>query len=282
MKQPPPLVADDPSPLEALRRLESGASYLFTPDEFASRIRRDGEKTAVKGVLARLSAKGLVASVRNKPPLWVLVPAEQAHYGAPPATWWIDDLLRASEPHYYVCLNSAARHWGSAHYARQNTQVMVGAQRRGLTVGKVAITFHVQRAIAKAQTVTVRDGRATWRVGTRETTLLDMTRHLSIIGGLETLARTCIDFAPRLSAKALEASLNAHNMTTIGQRLGFVFDTLGLERPASVVARWLADRRKDVISLDASTEVTEHAHNETSRWQVSYQTSQQNLMREST
>jgi predicted transcriptional regulator of viral defense system len=267
------------SPPEALRRLESEATYLFTPDEFASRVGRAGEKTAVKRVLDRLSAKGLVASVRKKPPLWVLVPAEQAHYGAPPVTWWIDDLLRVSEPHYYVCLNSAARHWGSAHYARQTTQVMVGAQRRGLTVGKVAITFHVQRAIAKAQTVAIRDGRSNWRVSTRETTLLDMIRHLSVIGGLETLARTCVDFAPELTGKALEASLDAHSMTSTAQRLGFVFDTLGMERFAVVVARWLARRPKNVVPLEVSTLVDEHAMNETSRWSVSYQTKQQNILR---
>lgn len=274
-------VAQEISPAEAIRSLESEATYLFTPAEFALRTGREGEKIAVKRALNRLSAKGLIGSVRKIPPLWVVVPADQAHYGAPPVTWWIDDLLKATEPHYYVCLNSAARHWGSAHYARQDTQVMVGAQRRGLAVGKVAITFHVQRAIAKALTATVRDTKSTWRVSTRETTLLDMVRHLPAIGGLETLGRTCNDFAPELSPKALAASLDAHDMTSTAQRLGFVFDTLDFERIAAVIAKWLAGRPKNTIMLDPSTVVQEHSINETSRWHVVYQTKQQNLLRES-
>jgi len=69
--------------------------------------------------LQRLSRGGHIVLAQKKPATWLIVPPEQAHYGAPPVDWWLDDLLREQEPHYYLALLSAARFWGSAHYAYQ-------------------------------------------------------------------------------------------------------------------------------------------------------------------
>jgi hypothetical protein len=97
-----------------------------------SRDRNDprvGEPTEViSSALNRLAKAGLVVLLTKKPSTWLIVPPEQAHYGAPPVQWWLHDFLKTTDPDYYVALLSAARPWGSGHYALQTVQVALSRQ----------------------------------------------------------------------------------------------------------------------------------------------------------
>ncbi|EQD39136.1 hypothetical protein B1A_17000, partial [mine drainage metagenome] len=109
---------------EALSRIQARSRYYFKLSEFAQLTGRDSGTAAYLAV-NRLSRQGRVVTATRRPAGYLIVPPEHQHYGAPPVTWWIDDCLRFIEPHYYVALLSAARHWGSSHYARQDVQIML-------------------------------------------------------------------------------------------------------------------------------------------------------------
>lgn len=197
----------------------------------------------VKKALHRLTLQGLITLATRRPTSYLIVPAEQEHYGAPPVTWWIDDCLKRIEPHYYIALLSAAQYWGSAHYAIQETQVIVSRPHPPLSPGKLKINFFSKKMISSTPTVSVTTGVAPWRVSTREATLLDLIRHQAEVGGIESIARIAKDFAPQLNLRGITVALDAMNQVSVAQRLGFILEHLHLTRPAQKVEDWLRSRR---------------------------------------
>jgi len=265
---------------EALRRIQAQARYVFAADEFAVLTGRAARSAAVKQALQRLSRRGLIISASKQPSRWLIVPPEHAHYGAPPVDWWLNDYLKPIEPHYYVALLSAAKYWGSSHYAKQSTQVMVSKPRLALAVGRLRVDFFSKRNIANTPIGVARANVAHWRVSTREATLLDLIRHQSAVGGLEAVARICKDLVPALELNALGMALDALGQVAAAQRLGFIFEQLDAAHAAQKVAQWLAQRRVTIQPLESNADVEGMAVCENSRWHIAYLPSQETILKE--
>lgn len=266
--------------LSALRQIQAQARYLFRADEFAKLTGRAMAGSALKSALSRYSELGLIASVAKRPSTWLIVPPEHQHYGAPPVDWWLDDYLRTTEPHYYLALLSAARHWGSAHYALQATQVMVGHPRRPQTIRRLRLDFTFKKDLAQTPVVDVTSSVARIRVSTREATLLDLLRHQAQIGGIEAVARIAKDFGPALDARELVLALTALNQVPAAQRLGFVLEHLKQKKLANQVEMWLQARRRIRRSLDTGVEPGTSSTAHSSRWDIDFTPQQQNSLEE--
>ena len=68
--------SDTLSGMEALRRIQSQARYLFYPDEFAMLTGREPQSVAIKSALMRLSRQGLITLAVKRPAALLIVPAE--------------------------------------------------------------------------------------------------------------------------------------------------------------------------------------------------------------
>jgi hypothetical protein len=230
----------------ALVRLQAGIRYFFAPAEFARQTGRQPGTPAVRLALHRLAQRGRIVAVTRRPSGYLILPPEHISFGAPPVTWWIDDCLRRIEPNYYVGLLSAAHHWGSSHYARQDTQVMLSRVHPPLTPGRLRVVFHAKKQLATTPTEIVRNDVVPWRVSTRSATLLDLLRHQTAVGGLETVARVTRDLSSAIDKGELVTALDALDQAPAGQRLGFVFQCLGYDTLANHVFKWVARRRHSV------------------------------------
>jgi len=266
-------------PDAALRSIQAKGRYVFEASEFAALTGRDPNSVATKAALARLSKTGRITSLVRHPSTWLIVPAEHQHYGAPPVTWWIDDFLRHTDPHHYVALLSAARHWGSAHYAQQTTQVMVARARRPIEVGRLRVVFTYKAALAKTPTVTVTSSVAPYRVSTPEATLLDLIRHCKYIGGLEAIARIAKDFVPAMSGVGLRKALDGLGQAAAAQRLGFILEALG-SRLAGTVDAWLTGRNYRREQLEPGETLVDEPLNYHPKWRIAYFAPQLDLVRE--
>jgi predicted transcriptional regulator of viral defense system len=266
---------DSPMNGEALRSasavsvIQSRSRYFFQPEEFATLTAREPGSVSTKAALTRLSEKGQIVSVSKRPAGWLIVPPEFAHYGAPPVDWWLHDFVSLFEPHYYVALLSAAKHWGSSHYALQETQVMLAAPRRPLKAGKNKVVFFTKSEINKTPVAEVSAKVARLRVSTREATLLDLVRYQTKIGGIEAITRIASDFNAAMTGSGLFAALDALNNVSCAQRLGFIFDTLGLRVHTNVIESWLQGKHKSLLPLSTG-EHTEHEKLTSHRWYVEY------------
>jgi predicted transcriptional regulator of viral defense system len=266
----------------ALRNIQAQARYLFHSDEFAKLTNREPKSQAVQVALNRLAKQGRIVLAMKRVGKWLIVPPEQAHYGAPPVDWWLDDCLKDIEPHYYVALLSATKHWGSAHYALQTTQVMISQPRPSLNIGRLNIEFVAKRDIAVTPTTRVRGSVAHLRVSTREATLLDLVRHQASVGGIEAVARITKDFSGTVTKKGLLEALNALGQVLAAQRLGFVFGHLGLSRYAEVVADWLTGKRLSLQRLEPSPSQDAQAALLDERWNIWYTPKQEAIFQELT
>ena len=65
--------------------------------------------------------------------------------GAPPPSWYIDDLMRNEGRPYYVGLLSAAELHGASHQAVMEFQVVTDKQMPELHVGRSRIAFCYRR-----------------------------------------------------------------------------------------------------------------------------------------
>lgn len=226
----------------ALNQLQARAQYYFQPAVFARLTERQTDSASVTMALHRLAKRGRIVAVTRRPSGYLIVPPEHASFGAPPFSWWIDACMRQVDPHYYVGLLTAAQHWGSAHYARQDVQVMMSRAHAPLTPGRLEITFIEKRGLEATPTVEVSTGIAPWRVSTRAVTVLDLLRHQEIVGGLETVVRVLRDLAPSIKSQELRAALDALDQRSTAQRLGFLLDRLAQRKLTGVVSSWLGTR----------------------------------------
>lgn len=263
----------------ALRTLQSAARYTFGSTEFAELTGREAGSDATKAALARLTRAGRIVLAGKRPAVYLIVPPEHEHYGAPPVDWWLDDYLRPAEPHYYMALLSAARHWGSRHYARQTVQVMVGAQRPALTIGKLGLEYIYKRNLAETPVVRANGPVSAFRVSTREATILDLLRHQTIVGGLEAVVRVTKDFIPEFTRADLLAALDSLDQLPTAQRLGFILERLQ-PRLAATVEAWLKRRRLNQQPLIPGESPAPDWPIMPNRWSIRYTAQQEKLIEE--
>ena len=91
--------------------LQVSGRYSFTGRDAAKVGRRSGAH--LKAALRRLKQKGRIACPRKG--FYVLVPPEYREAGGPPASWFVDDLMKFLGQPYYVGLLTAAASYGAAH-----------------------------------------------------------------------------------------------------------------------------------------------------------------------
>ena len=103
-------------------RLQSRGKYTFLRADAVAQSGLSAE--AVKKALQRLVKRGRVAKVKDY--FFVIVPLEYVTAGAPPPSWFIDDLMLSMKLPYYVGLLSAAGLHGASHQQPQEFQVTGG------------------------------------------------------------------------------------------------------------------------------------------------------------
>src|SRR5665213_1788380 len=94
----------------------------------------------------KLQRKGLLVSPRRG--FYVIVPPQFHSWGAPPPTWYIDDLMQQEGHPYYVALLKAAELHGAAHQAPMEFQVLTDQRILELHVGRSLLTFYYRRDMA--------------------------------------------------------------------------------------------------------------------------------------
>jgi predicted transcriptional regulator of viral defense system len=118
--------------------LQAGGRYTFTRAEVEATDERS--EIGVQAALRRLKKRGRVVSPRRG--FYVVVPIEYRSAGCPPASWFIDDLMRFLEQRYYVGLLSSAAIHGAAHQQPMTFQVLTDRPTRLVQVARVRIEFH--------------------------------------------------------------------------------------------------------------------------------------------
>lgn len=233
-----------PTMLDWVEQLQSTGRYTFT----GSRVESETERSsvAVQTALRRLKEQGRIVSPRRG--FYVVVPPEYRATGSPPASWFIDELMRHLDQSYYVGLLSAAAIHGAAHQQPMVFQVVTDRPTREMRAGKVTIRFSMSGKVEQVPTTRIQTETGTMRVATPETAAFDLVRYQAAAGHLSNIATVLGELAERVDGQALVRIAHLVKVPDV-QRLGYLLDAAGERELATSLAEWIKTRHPRVVPL---------------------------------
>lgn len=198
----------------------------------------------------RLEKQGKLYSPRSG--YYVIVPPQFLSWGAPPPSWFIDDLMRHEQHPYYVGLLKAAELHEAAHQAVMEFQVITNTRLPKLRAGRSIITFHYRRNLDEvASAIEARKtDTGTMRISSPELTAFDLLRYPHAAGGLDNILTVLTELGQKLDGSKL-AILCPKFERSIRQRLGYLLSRAGHALAAEVLhASLLNDRLFRWTELD--------------------------------
>jgi predicted transcriptional regulator of viral defense system len=230
--------------MDWIDKLQSQGHYTFTRQDVAEQIQRSF--IAAQTALRRLRIRGRIVSPRRG--FYVIVPPEYRAVGSPPASWFIDELMKHLGQPYYVGLLSAAALHGAGHQQPMVTQIVTDRPTRPIKAEKVTIKFSVGRSVKEMPVLKKQTETGFLRVATPEVTAFDLIRYQSQAGHLSNVTTVLSELAERLSGGAL---LNIADLMKIPdvQRLGYMLEHLGENHLSDPLFQWLGDKKPRAVYL---------------------------------
>jgi hypothetical protein len=179
----------------------------------------------------------------------VIIPLEYRAAGAPPVTWFIDDLMKAMRLPYYVGLLSAAALHGASHQQPQLFQVLTDRPVRPMMAGRARSVFYASKYTSAAATMEMKTPTGAMRVSTPETTVVDLVRFVKAAGYLDHVATVISELTASLNPKRLVAALDVVHDIPNAQRLGYILDVLRRRDLSRAVHQWVAGRAERIQPL---------------------------------
>lgn len=243
-------------------RLQASGRYTFQREEARSALGVSG--IALQSAARRLAAKGRICAPRRG--FYVIVPVEYSHPGAPPPSWFIDDMMKFHGHPYYVGLLSAAALHGAAHQQSQVFQVVTDTTLRPVSVGRTRIRFFLKWRFAQTPTAEVKTETGAMRVSTPEATALDLVRYVGSAGQLGNVATVLSELSEKINPERLVEAARAEVELSVVQRLGFLLEQYAPPGVVAPLAEWLATRRPRPVPLrpERKPKVTK----KDARWQI--------------
>lgn len=217
-------LAGGPTPQQLPDYLLARGRHAFTLDEATELLRRADRRSTV-AALSWLKKRGEIFS--PSPGYYVVIPPEYKLWGAPPADWFVDGLMRLLKRPYYIALLSAAASHGASHQAPQVFQVMTddASRVRDRKYGRSRIRFYSNRWIDvdPVEQITVPTGYI--NLSTKETTIVDLVTQQRAAGGVSNIA-TILREIGQLNGAEL-ARIASRRGRPIVRRVGWLVSNFG-------------------------------------------------------
>jgi len=219
--------------------LQSEGRYAFSFAEVSLSV--DTSAVALQSAIRRLKRKGHLVSPRRE--FFVIVPVEYRATGAPPPSWFIDDLMAFLGRPYYVALLSAAAVHGASHQHPQVFQVMTSLPTAPMAAGRGRIEFFRKRSIDRVATSRIKTDTGHMTVSSPEATVFDLIRHSHAAGHLDNVATVLAELGETIDPEKLTSSAALASRPEV-QRAGYLLQLVGLDSLADALAKLLATGRK--------------------------------------
>lgn len=241
---------------------QASGQYVLTREQALGALGISDD--ALKKAVQRLVAKRRLAVPRRG--FFVIVPMEYREAGAPPPSWFIDDLMEFLDQPYYVGILSAAALHGAAHQQPQEFQVVTMKQLRSVATGRARIRFFRKLHLERTPTLDMKTETGGMQVSTPEATALDLLRYVEGAGHLSNVATVLSELAEKIDAERLAQVARSEGRLPTAQRLGHVLDQVGARETASSLAAWIEERRPRFVPLRSDRSVKRARKD--ARWRV--------------
>ena len=219
----------------------------FTATEAAARL--GITHGAFLDAAERLQRQGQLLRLRRG--FYLIVPPQFRSFGAPPPSWYIDELMRSIGLRYYVGMLKAAELHGAAHQAVMEFQVVTNRQLKPISAGRTRITFYYRKdlaAVMEGMEAYKTDSGRMW-ISSPELTAWDLLRYPQASGGLNPTATVLSELGPKLRGEQLAALAPAFERTAL-QRLGYLLERVGQAGPARALVPLVALANPAWVELD--------------------------------
>ena len=225
--------------------LQARGYYTFTRPDAQSAL--GSTDTAFTFAANRLAKKGRIVSPRRG--FFVIVPAEYRMAGAPPASWFIDDLMKFHAMPYYVGLLSAAALHGAAHQQPQEFQIITSSPLRPIRVGREKIKFFTKKKLGSTPTEKINGATGFFLVSSPEATALDLIRYSNSAISLSHVATVLLELKEKtLSPRLVEAAKAGGEIASV-QRLGYLLEYLKAPELTEALYKWVKKQDPSPIPL---------------------------------
>jgi predicted transcriptional regulator of viral defense system len=245
-----------------VNELQARGRYTFLRSEALTGSGLSPE--AAKKALQRLARRRRVVKIKDY--FFVIVPLEYREAGAPPAVWFIHDLMSAMGLRYYIGLLTAAGLHGASPQQPQEFQVVTTKSVRPLAAGRTRIRFFASRFIPRVAVVELKTPTGSVRVSGPEATAVDLVRFARAAGHLDYVAEVLRDLVPRLDAKRLLSCVRAVGDVSNARRLGFVLDSVRARSLTRILHAWVARQGPGPVPLRSGRPLA--GAREDRRWHV--------------
>lgn len=228
---------------------QTGGRYTFLRSEAVEQSGLSAE--AVKKALQRMAQRGRVAKAKNY--FYVIVPLEYSTAGAPPASWFIHDLMTAMDLPYYVGILSAAALHGASHHAPQEFQVVTDRYIRPIVVGRVNVRFFVSKFVSDVAVTNVKTPTGIMRVATPESTVVDLLRFSKVAGQLDNVATVIAELSSLLDPRKLLKAAKLVGDVPNAQRLGYILEQCRARQVALPLRDWINRQSPNCVPLRVGT-----------------------------
>ncbi len=217
-------------------KLQCGGQYWFTKLEAVERVGMSA--SAFKMAAFRLKKDNRIAIVGKG--LYLIVPLEHRINGTLPPYWYIDYFMKHIQRDYYVCLLTAAAHYGASHQVSSQFHIMVD---RPVLLGKTnptQLVFFTKKNLIKTPLEKIKTPTGYARISSREATALDLVQYCKHAGGLGLISTILFELAEMVDPKllALAARQGHYEIATI-QRIGYLLDFIGHGEKTRDLYPWL-------------------------------------------
>lgn len=242
--------------------LQSHGKYYFAKAEIINEL-KISEK-ALNASITRLIKKHRL--VRPTKGFFVIVPTEYMDQGSPPASWFIDPLMKHLDRPYYVGVLTAAATHGAAHQRPFEFQVVTNKRMRTIHAGNNRIRFLFKRIIEKTSTETINTYTGTMHVSSPEETAFDLIRYLHAAGYLNNTATVLIELAEKIDSGKLLQAAKAGGEKAYIQRLGYLIDTYCEENVTGPMYEWLQSQTLKKVAIRPDRPIEGYPLNE--KWRI--------------
>ncbi len=180
---------------------------------------------------------------------YVIVPAEHILAGAPPTSWFIDELMRFQEQSYYVGVLSAAALHGAAHQSPQEFQVITKSPLRSIQFGRARVRFLTKKRIELTPIQRVRTPFGDIPISTPEATAFDVVQYVKKAGYLSNAATVLIELSEKIDSQKLVTAAEACGEITVAQRVGYLLDTFVSTTITAPLHDWVERKATAFIAL---------------------------------
>lgn len=190
----------------------------------------------------RLQRKGTLLNPRHG--FYVVVPPQYLRRGAPPPSWYVDDLMKHEGHAYYVGLLTAAELHGATHQAVMQFQIVTNKRMPKIRAGRSILSFSFRKDMEAVSSALVDHKTDTGRmkISSPELTGFDLLRYAHGAGTIDSIATVLPDLGAKMKARSLRQLAPAFERSVV-QRLGYLLDHVGHGHAAEGLHEYLQRNR---------------------------------------